>query len=173
MTPDIEAQFSQCYDAHCDSLYRFALYRTGDSSLAEEIVSESFMRLFGRFESYSDAEHITRSLYTICRNIIIDHQRKHNKLSSLDESTYEVADNSLPDQYESIQKIDNQKALLDLLDLLSESDRAIIVDHAINQKDYRELSEIHQKPEPTIRKMYSRALERLAKHAQKKYEQFN
>ena len=57
-----------------DRLFAYLIRMTGDADLAGDILQESFTRYM---EHYSRNENSTALLYTIARNALIDHTRKH------------------------------------------------------------------------------------------------
>jgi RNA polymerase sigma-70 factor (ECF subfamily) len=73
------------YDAHVDGLYAFVFYRVGrDSSLAEDVVQETFTVALSRKAEY-DAERgsVGSWLTVLSRNVIRDHMRDHKRSDDL------------------------------------------------------------------------------------------
>ncbi|WP_070119358.1 RNA polymerase sigma factor [Bacillus marinisedimentorum] len=72
--------FEGLYLQYKDEIYHFVLkYTNYDSYLAEDIIQETFLRAYtslGQFEPYQ----IRKWLYTIARNIAIDHFRKKGRI---------------------------------------------------------------------------------------------
>jgi RNA polymerase sigma-70 factor (ECF subfamily) len=70
---DIERLFAE----HSQRLYAFVAYRTGDASVAEEIVGDTFERVVRtrrRFDRGKGSEQTW--IYTIALNLVTDHQRR-------------------------------------------------------------------------------------------------
>jgi RNA polymerase sigma-70 factor, ECF subfamily len=70
---DIERLFAE----HADGLYGFLAYRTGDPSLAQDLVADTFERAFRgkhRFDRLRGSEKTW--LYTIALNLVRDHGRR-------------------------------------------------------------------------------------------------
>lgn len=73
------------YDAHVEGLYAFVFYRVGrDSTLAEDVVQETFTLALSRKSEY-DAERgsIGSWLTVLSRNVIRDHMRDHKRTDEL------------------------------------------------------------------------------------------
>jgi len=69
--------FRKIFDEYYDRLYRFALVRVKfDEPLAEDIVQQCMTKAIHRFETYKGEASLYTWLCTICRNSIIDYQRK-------------------------------------------------------------------------------------------------
>jgi RNA polymerase sigma factor (sigma-70 family) len=69
--------FERLYAAHADPLLGFLVYRTGDRSLAEDVVADTFERVLRtrfRFDPRKSSEKTW--IYTIALNVLRDHARR-------------------------------------------------------------------------------------------------
>jgi RNA polymerase sigma-70 factor, ECF subfamily len=72
---DAEA-FGQLYDRYVDVVYRYVQYRVANSTLAEDLTSETFLRALRRITSYTwQGRDFGAWLVTIARNLIADHYK--------------------------------------------------------------------------------------------------
>jgi RNA polymerase sigma-70 factor (ECF subfamily) len=73
---------------HRIGITTFAYRYVSDSSAAEDIFQDTFLRLIQQADRYRPAAKFTTLLYTIARNLCIDHLRKmgHRRHQSLDAS---------------------------------------------------------------------------------------
>jgi RNA polymerase sigma-70 factor, ECF subfamily len=73
------------YDAHVDGLYTFIYYRVGrDTSLAEDVVQETFAIALSRHADYDPARgSIATWLTVLSRNVIRDHLKAHRRSDEL------------------------------------------------------------------------------------------
>jgi len=73
------------YDAHVDGLYTFIYYRVGrDTSLAEDVVQETFAIALSRRAEYDPARgSIATWLTVLSRNVIRDHLKAHRRSDEL------------------------------------------------------------------------------------------
>ena len=70
---DAEA-FGLLYDRYLDLVYRYVYYRVGGKTLAEDLVSETFLRALRRIGTFEwQGRDFAAWLITIARNIIADH----------------------------------------------------------------------------------------------------
>jgi RNA polymerase sigma-70 factor (ECF subfamily) len=84
------------YDAHVDGLYAFVFYRVGrDTTLAEDVVQETFALALAKQASYDPARGSVASwLAVMSRNVIRDHLRDHRRSDQL-QQTWERIDATL------------------------------------------------------------------------------
>ena len=72
---DAEA-FGLLYDRYLDLVYRYVYYRVGGKALAEDLVSETFLRALRRIGSFEwQGRDFAAWLITIARNIVADHYK--------------------------------------------------------------------------------------------------
>ena len=72
-----EADFEQVYQRTLPRVYNFFRYRFGDDPLAEDLTSETFEKAWRQREKYQrDLGAFSTWLFTIARNVAIDHFRK-------------------------------------------------------------------------------------------------
>ena len=73
------------YDAHVDGLYTFVFYRVGrDTSLAEDVVQETFTLALTKRDAYDPARGSVGSWLTVLsRNVIRDHLKAHRRSDEL------------------------------------------------------------------------------------------
>lgn len=67
--------FQDLYESYVAEVHRFAFWLAGDSTEAEDITSETFIRAWVR-RSAIRTETLKAYLFTIARNVYLEHQRK-------------------------------------------------------------------------------------------------
>ena len=68
--------FGALYDRYLDLVYRYVYYRVGSKALAEDLVSETFLRALRRIGTFEwQGRDFAAWLVTIARNIIADHYK--------------------------------------------------------------------------------------------------
>ena len=72
---------SVLFEENKDRIFAYLIRMTGDYDLAGDILQESFARYM---EHYTGNDNSTSLLYTIARNALIDHTRKHRYHVELD-----------------------------------------------------------------------------------------
>lgn len=75
-----EAAFRAFFDTHFPKLYRFALARLdGQHDEAKDVVQQSFVKAFQSLDSYRGEASIYSWMCQICRNTIIDLERRRHR----------------------------------------------------------------------------------------------
>ncbi len=70
--------FHDLYESYANEIYRFALWLAGNPSEAEDITSETFIRAWVH-KSKIRTETLKAYLFTISRNIYLQHQRRKKR----------------------------------------------------------------------------------------------
>lgn len=145
------------YRAHARDLYRFALFLSGRHDQAEDLVSETFIRLWNA-RSRVDLATVRGYLFTIARNLYLQQQRQRRHGADLDE---EVADPEPgPDRHAGGR--DELRAVLAALQRLPEVDRAALLMRANDELSYAEIAAALGITEVTARVKVHRARLALA-----------
>jgi RNA polymerase sigma-70 factor (ECF subfamily) len=66
-----------------DKLHGFILSRVNESSVADDILQDVFMRILSRIDTLKDCDKLQSWIYQITRNAIIDHYRAQKKMVEL------------------------------------------------------------------------------------------
>jgi RNA polymerase sigma-70 factor (ECF subfamily) len=119
--------FHSVYTRHAQDIYRFALYLSGNPSLAEEIAQETFVRAWVTSEVVS-AETVKAYLLTIARNLY----RAEGKRAA----RQVVLDGAIPDRKPGPDVVAGGRlelrTVLAALQTLPEDDRAALLMHALD-----------------------------------------
>lgn len=155
-----ESKFSQLYKSLWPKVYNFIYYKVQNAEEAEELTQDVFQKVFKQVQLNKVNESKLKSYtFTAARNIVFDKWRRKGKnpklitLEGLEESGYELIDEK--------QIIEEGIIVQDALNLLSEEDRRIIVLRIIEGYSIKEVAQLLDKPEGTIKVLQYRALQKL------------
>lgn len=163
------------------AMYKQKVYGTAylilkDYQHSEDIVQETFLQVYLKLENLKEPQYFERWLYKITVNLCLDAVRKLNKhpLSSLDEYINIQTDSSLSDsntpeaiaEYKEI-----QKKILSCIYSLPSQYAAVLVLFYYNNFSIKEISEIINCSEATVKTRLFRARKNLEKVLSK--EQLN
>lgn len=165
--------FEELLERHGKRIYNFILRQTGDRSLAEDLVQEAFLRVVHRAESFRRQAKFTTWLYTIARNLCIDHARKakHRRHLALDATLRrdESGGATLLDRVEApnpgpdVEARDRRfrGALGRALEALPAEQREVFVMRELDGLKFREIAEVVGIPENTVKSRMRYALKGL------------
>lgn len=142
------------YGRHNVRIYRFIARTVKNDAIAEELTNEVFIDVWrnaGKFEGRSQA---TTWLYAIARNKAISSLRRRRDEELDDETAAAIPD--MDDTPEvTAQKTDKRSIIRDCLAHLSDEHREVIDLVYYHEKSVREVSEITDTPEATVKtRMY-------------------
>lgn len=135
-----EQAFSELYMRFSNKLYGFALAQTKNTSLAEDIVQETFMKLWNTREQLDCYGNVHALLFTMARNLIIDSFRK--QIAKIDFEDYQKAAKEIspwPSPHDQIEHQESIDRLQQLKKLLSKRECQI---YEMNKEQHMPIQEI-------------------------------
>lgn len=152
----IEAQ--RLYDTHAQDLYKLALYMTRSKLMAEEAVSDTFLKIFEHYDQYDVTLPIKPWLNKILVNAVRQNIRKHKRWFLVevipDESeTFDFAD--------ELFKKEQEQYLWILVNQLTPKRREVIVLHYFEHLSLPEAAQVLNIPLGTCKSRLSAALTEL------------
>ena len=127
--------FSDLYRTHSDAVYRFALFLSGDPALADDILSETFIRLW-HARSRVDLTTVKGYLLAIARNLFLAERRHSSRMTALDEGVHD----SGPGPERQVHAHIELQTVLAALQALPEIDRAAVLLRAEEGMSYEEVA---------------------------------
>jgi RNA polymerase sigma-70 factor, ECF subfamily len=127
--------FGSLYRTHAPHLRRFALYLSGNAALADDLVSEAFVRAWTA-RARVELPTIRGYLFTIVRNLYLGHLRHQRRQAPLADST--IDDRPSPE----VRARDRSElqTVLSALAALPEVDRAALLMRADDNLSYEEIA---------------------------------
>ncbi len=150
--------FAEIFDNHSEALRNYMYYKCGDMHLAEDLVQESFVKLWSSCAKVMVSK-AKSFLFTVASNLflnVVAHKKvilKHQKQTTK-QYTKETPEFILEEK-EFMEKL--QKAIADL----SEKQREVFLLNRIDKKTYVEISEIVGISVKAVEKRMSLALKKL------------
>ena len=147
-------------------VYHFLRKRTGHQETADELCQNVFLKCYERLNHYDQRSGTVYTwVFTIARNTLIDHYRKHQSESVADLSEIPSSGREADTSHDSAARLD-ARFVAKLLERLPELEADVVTLRAINEMPYTEISKIIKKRESAVRQIYSRALKKLRVFAQ-------
>ena len=76
---EAQAEFAERVKPHVDALYRTALRMTGESSAAEDLVQETFLKAFRGYAQFEPGSNFKAWLFTILTHAFINDYRRKSR----------------------------------------------------------------------------------------------
>jgi RNA polymerase sigma-70 factor (ECF subfamily) len=151
---------SKIHEKYFIDLYRYARYRVSDSNLAEDIASETFIRLLDAIHARKGPNQSLRGwLYGTASNLINDHFRRMYREDEL------LAEGKLDHEAERtgnvIKKVEQQDLLSTAIESLTEEQQHVIALRFGNGMSIEETARILEKSVNAVKAMQFRAIRSL------------
>jgi RNA polymerase sigma-70 factor (ECF subfamily) len=167
MAEDLKIDFINAYNKYADAIYRYCYFRVYSTQLAEELMQETFMRVWKYLARGKEIQNIQALLYQIARNLIIDLGRRDRVRQGIEQVIHYGEYNSKEPSYNG--RVDmERKTLLGeiyvIMKKLSHDSQDILVMRYIEGLSPREIAEIfHTSPNNISVRIY-KSLKRLGKY---------
>jgi RNA polymerase sigma-70 factor (ECF subfamily) len=163
---DAEA-FAALYDAYVERVARYIYFRVSENGEVEDLVSQVFLKAWENLDRYKiGSSPFAAWLYTIARNLVIDHYRTRKNVLPLEEALALPAEADLLD--EQAQTRLDLEALREALRLLSPDQQQALVLKYLAGLPNESIARLMNKQEGTVRGLQMRGLQSLAKHMKEK-----
>ena len=162
-------------EEYYDDIYRYCFFRMQDHSLAEDLTQETFLK-FLETSAYHDRGKPLAFLYTIARNLCIDHIRRTaarpesgitGDLHLNGDISYSITGTAFSPTLSGPELTDTSVVLTQALQTLSESDREIICLHYILELNPGEIGRIMNLSRFAVYRRLKRALKLLKNQLRK------
>jgi RNA polymerase sigma-70 factor, ECF subfamily len=140
------------------SVYNYIYRMTKDKNMTEDVVQETFVKVWKNLEKIDPKKNLKKWIFTIARNTTFDYFRKNKNISFSDEEN--IADlEPLPD--EIFERKELSKELEKALSQIRPDFREIIFLHYVEDLTFAEISEIVGKPLNTVKSWHLRGLHQI------------
>ena len=153
--------FGELYEIYSKDMFRFAYYYLGSYSLAEDCVSECVCLAFQKIGSLRKASAFKSWLFKILHNCC------NNVLREKIMSEGNVEYSSVSDVYREEENISEKLSLKEALAQLSDEEREIVILHYAQGYTSKEIAEILDMNDSTVRSKIMRSGEKMRRFLQK------
>jgi RNA polymerase sigma-70 factor (ECF subfamily) len=154
------AAFAALYDRHQPTVYRYVFFHVGDATAAEDLTSEVFVRLVEKVDQFAyRGRPLLAWLYTIARNLIIDHRRRAGRSPPLPLHEGMPADTASLD--ETAERRLTQERLTAAMAALTDDQRQVVLLKFIEGLDNDGVAQMMNKSVGAVKSLQHRALAEL------------
>ena len=154
--------FHRLYENTYRTVYSYILSIAKNPADSEEILQDTYMRVWTSAASYEPQGKPMAWIFTIARNrcYMVFRSRRHEADVGLEE----LGEKELTDYCPQLENAADRDALNAALNLLSEEDRSIVLLHASSGMKHREIAQSMDMPLSTVLSRYNRAMKKLQKY---------
>lgn len=159
--------FGQLYEEFYDAVYRFVYLRVNEQALCEDLVSQVWEKVLTHLRNLKgDEPEVFRAwIFTISRNTINEHFRRHKETALPEDYDAPGSDSPIQDAKE----LELGEAITLALQGLPSLEREIVSMKVFGDLANKDIAKLLQKPERTVAAYLSRAL----KHVQKRLAHYS
>ena len=150
-------RFASLYERYFYRVYAFALARTGDQSMAEDVTGETFRKAFQNLSSYQwRGVPFSAWLFRIAANAAADMRAMRGRQSALEELPEDPVDPA-----NELAQVEERVQLFELVNRLPRDQRQVIVLRFSQEKRIKEIAEAMGRSEGAVKQLQLRALQSL------------
>ncbi len=161
---DVNAM-GEFYELAKNDVYAYALSKTANVTEAEDITQDTFVQIWKNAKLYQAMGKPLAWVFTIELNRIRRMYDTNKRFRPLDECVREEKS-----QTDFSQNVENSEFISQVMAVLSEEEREIIILHVVSGLKHREIANLIQKPLSTVLSKYNRALKKLRLQIKQKGE---
>lgn len=163
--------FEELVDMYKDKIYHLGYRMLGQSGDAEDVVQETFLRVYMNLDRYDENQKFSTWIYRIATNLCIDRLRKRKPNYSLDA---ELPDSEGADWYstlasdqdtpeEELVLSETQQQIRKAIETLPEKYKSVVILRYLHDMSLQEIGDVLQMPVTTIKTRVHRGREFLRK----------
>ncbi|MGA5690611.1 RNA polymerase sigma factor [Cytobacillus pseudoceanisediminis] len=156
--------FNNLYKIHSQELYNYLYYLTGNYSLANELLQETFYQAFLSIHRFKGKSTVKTWLYKIAKHVYykdLAKVKRENKVNIDEVAESEFISSHTPEKIIELKERDDM--LIDSLSQLKEPYKQIIILRCYSCLSFKEIGDIHSKGESWARVTFHRGKLQLLK----------
>lgn len=173
-----EDAFGRIYDRYVERIYRFVSLKLPTKEAAQDVTSESFLRLWQYVQEEKRITNIRALLYRIARNLVADHYRTGSRTISVEQSVTFSLDAASYDSESRLSDQNKEKRLIEAkadlalvverVSRLKEDYRDVLMLRLVDGLSFQDIAIVLDKKPGTVRVIFHRAMKALDNLAQQK-----
>lgn len=166
-----QVAFAELVELYQEKLYHMAYRMLNNRQEAEDVVQDTFLRVYNNLERYDDTMKFSTWIYRIATNLCIDRLRKRKPIYSLDAESSEYegldgysmipSDNRTPES--ELLLSETQRIIHQAIDTLPPKYKTVMILRYIHELSLQEVGDILDMPVTTIKTRVHRGREFLRK----------
>lgn len=148
--------FDYLFDRYREAIHRLFVQRTGSRTDADDLLQETFIKVYIRIHRYNPVYTFGQWVYTIARNTFVDYVRKQQDDLPIDER-FASPPSNIPTPEENIIRQQQRNQIERYLDRMTPRYRELIVLRFFDELSYEEIADKLALPMGTVKTRIHRA----------------
>ncbi|MBO5187848.1 MAG: RNA polymerase sigma factor [Alistipes sp.] len=155
-----DTAFEYLFNRYRDAILRLLVQRAGSSEDADDLLQETFIKVYLRLDRYNPDYTFGQWVYTIARNTFIDYVRRRQEELPIDER-FSAPASTAPTPEENVIRLQERSQIEHCLESLSPRYGRLIRMRFLEEYSYEEIAEKLALPLGTVKTQIHRARERM------------
>ncbi|MBQ2728334.1 MAG: RNA polymerase sigma factor [Alistipes sp.] len=155
-----DTAFEYLFNRYRDVILRLLVQRAGSSEDADDLLQETFIKVYLRLDRYNPDYTFGQWVYTIARNTFIDYVRRRQEELPIDER-FSAPASTAPTPEENVIRLQERSQIEHCLEALSPRYGRLIRMRFLEEYSYEEIAEKLALPLGTVKTQIHRARERM------------
>ncbi len=153
-------KFAKLYDKYVEKIYRFVFLKVSSQEEAQDLTSQVFTKGWKKFRKGEKIDNPPAYLYQIARAEIANHHREKAKFQVTNAVSDQIIDSN--PGIEETQELQSELEILKkTLPQLKDDYQNVVIWRYLEGLSIKDIAEITERPEGTVRVMVHRALKEL------------
>lgn len=152
--------FEYLFNRYSDAMRRLFLHRSTSVEDTEDLLQETFIKVYVNLHRYSPTYTFGQWVYTIARNTHVDFERSRQESLSLDEK-FSAPQASTPSPEDNLISLQQRSQIEHYISCLPEQYRQLFTMRFLEDYSYEEIAEKLRLPMGTVKTRIHRARERM------------
>lgn len=169
--------FAGLVDLYKDKMFHLGYRMLGSSHEAEDVVQETFLRVYTNLDRYDENQKFSTWIYRIATNLCIDRLRKRKPSYSLDAEMpegegadwYSLLASNQPTPEEDTLLTETQETIRKAIHTLPEKYKSVVVLRYLQDMSLQEIGDVLAMPVTTVKTRVHRGREFLRKKLQAEF----
>ena len=157
-----DTAFEYLFNRYRDAIHRLFVQRLGGTNDADDLLQETFIKVYINLHRYSGEFTFGQWVYTIARNTFIDFVRRRQEDLPIDDR-FAAPASSAPTPEESVINLQQRTQIEHYLEQLSPRYRQLIVMRFFDEYSYEEIAAKLSLPLGTVKTQIHRAREQMCR----------
>lgn len=156
-------KFAAAYEQSRDAVYGYLIYMTKDTSLAEDLSQEVFLRMFLHLDKFREEASVRTWALRIARNVFLSYAKRKRPVLLEEQEWEAVVDTTNKHPEEEMLKREEAEHVRHCLMCLGEQDRTVLLLRDFEELSYEEIARIMNLTTEVIKSRIHRARQRFRK----------